>query len=43
MARWISPDMAQLYASLTSQRLDSAFTCLGAIPSLDVVSEEKRF
>jgi hypothetical protein len=30
-------------ASLTTQRLDSAFSCLGVMSSLDVVSEESRF
>jgi hypothetical protein len=43
MARWASPIMTQLYASLTKQRLDSAFTQLGGMLSLDVVSEVKRF
>jgi hypothetical protein len=43
MARWVSPNMAELYASLTTQRLDSAFSCLGVMSSLDVVSEESRF
>jgi hypothetical protein len=43
MARWASPNMTQLYASLTKQRLVSAFTQLGGMLSLDVVSEVKRF
>jgi hypothetical protein len=43
MARWVSPNMAELYASLTTKRLDSAFSCLGVMSSLDVVAEESRF
>jgi hypothetical protein len=44
MARWaVSPNMTQLYASLTKVRLDAAFTQLGGMLSLDVVSEERRF
>jgi hypothetical protein len=43
MARWVSPNMAELYASLTTERLDSAFSCLGVMSSLDVVAEESRF
>jgi hypothetical protein len=38
-----SPNMAELYAPLTTQRLDPAFSCLGVMSSLDVVSEESRF
>ena len=43
MARWVSPNMVQLYASLTSHNLGLAFQSIGKQSRLDLVANETRF
>ena len=43
MARWVSPNMAQLYAALAADVSGEVLTAIGRVESLDLLHHEKQF
>jgi hypothetical protein len=43
MARWVSPNMAQLYAALTAEKSADVLSAIGGIDTLSVSDQEQKF
>jgi hypothetical protein len=43
MARWASPNMAQLYAALTAKKSAEVFSVIGGFDTLSVRDQEQKF
>ena len=43
MARWVSPNMAQLYAALTAEKSAEVFSAIGGFDTLSVRDQEQKF
>jgi hypothetical protein len=43
MARWVSPNMAQLYAALTAEKSAEVLSAIGGFDTLSVCDQEQKF